>query len=73
MKGQHRLRKAETPWLTTYGAQRHAWPNASPDKSTAKRVPQLTKVAGGNALWITPDFSPVLAQQRKKAFRRYAS
>ncbi len=65
--GSTGLRKAETPRLTTYGAKRHAWPITAKKKSTAKRVPQhsITKVASGNVLWITPDFSPADAIKRK--------
>ena len=48
--GSTGLRKAETPWLTTYGAKRHAWPITAKKKRTAKRVPQriISKVASGN-------------------------
>ena len=44
--GSTSLRNAETPRLTTYVAQLHAWPFTN-KKSTAKRVPQhsITKVA----------------------------
>ncbi len=65
--GSTSLRNAETPRLTTYVAQLHAWPFTN-KKSTAKRVPQhsITKVAGGNVLWITPDFSPADAIKKKR-------
>ncbi len=53
--GSTGLRNAETPWLTTYGAKRHAWFISSEKKRTAKRVPQhsIIKVAGVNVSWIT--------------------
>ncbi len=34
----------------------------------ARASPQLRQVAGGNASWITPDFSPVETKQRKRRF-----
>ncbi len=43
-KGQHRLRKAETPRLTAYGAQRHGRPRTIQKKSTAKRVPPQASI-----------------------------